>query len=329
VSVKVLTLLTVVLLLNLLSLSVVFILPQEVGVVVSVVSPDGIRQTSLRSGLHMIVPLAEQVIRYPIYWQTYTMSGKPMEGQNIGDDSIVARTKDGQEVSIDCSVIFRVDSTQSVRVHREWQDRYLFDLVRPLTRGVVRDFVSKYTVDEVNSDKRLDLTRELDEKMKTELVKRGFEFDQFLLRNIGFTKEYAAAVEQKQVASQGVLQKQYEADQSELLGRGYAKKVKEEAKGNAEAAIIEAEAEAKARLINANAEAKALALIAAAVNKDASLLTYEYINKLSPNIRAMLVPNNAPLLLPLSPDVLWSADDEENIQPPETITSTIPITNTP
>ena len=56
--------------LSLLSASLVFIEPQEVGVVISVLSPNGYREQPLRSGLHVVVPLAERVVRYPIYWQT-------------------------------------------------------------------------------------------------------------------------------------------------------------------------------------------------------------------------------------------------------------------
>ena len=38
-----------------------------------------------------IIPLAEEVHTYPIFWQTYTMSAKPNEGAQKGDDSIAAR----------------------------------------------------------------------------------------------------------------------------------------------------------------------------------------------------------------------------------------------
>src|SRR5512134_1376137 len=47
---------------TLLSASLVFSEPQEVGVVISVISRDGYREQPMRSGLHWIVPLAEKVI---------------------------------------------------------------------------------------------------------------------------------------------------------------------------------------------------------------------------------------------------------------------------
>ena len=57
---------------TLISAALVFIEPQQVGVVVSILSRDGYREQPFRSGLHWIVPLAERVNIYPIYWQTYT-----------------------------------------------------------------------------------------------------------------------------------------------------------------------------------------------------------------------------------------------------------------
>jgi regulator of protease activity HflC (stomatin/prohibitin superfamily) len=113
--------------LSLLSSSLVFIEPQETGVVISLVSPDGYRQQPLRSGLHWIIPLAERVIQYPIYWQNFTMSSDPLEGSKVGNDSIAARTSDGQSVFVDSSIIYRIDPNEVIRVHIDLQDRYVDD----------------------------------------------------------------------------------------------------------------------------------------------------------------------------------------------------------
>jgi regulator of protease activity HflC (stomatin/prohibitin superfamily) len=286
-------------LLTILSASLVFIEPQEVGVVVSVVAAKGIRNQPFESGLHWIIPLAERVVRYPIYWQTYTMSSHPLEGQVKGDDSIVARTADGQEVSLDCSVIFRINSEQIIRVHIDWQDRYIADMVRPMVRGLVRTLVAAYTVDEVNSVKRQELEASLDEQLRLMLEDKGFVLDSFILRNIAFSPEYAAAVEQKQVAFQGRIEKDYQAEQIRKLAAGQGDRVRIMAQADADAVVVKAKAEAEARVIQAQAESQALKLINEALAQNPDLLTYRYIEKLSPAIRAMLVPNNTPYILPL------------------------------
>ena len=142
--------------LTILRAALVFIYPQEIGVVVSILSPGGIRPQPLRGGLHWIVPLAERVVIYPIYYQTLTMSGHPDENKVPRDDTVRARTSDGQVVTMDTTLIFRVNPDDVIQLHIQWQDRYVRDLIRPIIRSTLRDSVARYTVDEVNSSKRTD-----------------------------------------------------------------------------------------------------------------------------------------------------------------------------
>jgi len=280
--------------------------------------------------------VAEGVITYPLSWQTYTMSSKPMEGQTIGDDSITARTSDGQEVSIDCSLIFRIDMDQVIRIHIDWQNRYIQDLMRPVTRGIVRTEVSQFTVDEVNSSKRRDLETELNRRMQETLEEKGLILDRFVLRNIAFSPEYAAAVEQKQVALQGKTQKAHEADQIRKYAAGEADRVRTLAEAESEAIVTKAQGEAQARVIQAKAEAEALQLVADVLAQNPNLLTYQYIEKLSPGIKVMLLPHDTPLILPLptfEPDeTVMSApvptETPISMTPTEALTLTIP-TETP
>ena len=125
------------------SAGLVFIRPEQRGVVISALDPQGYKSEALQPGLRWVVPFAESVITYPISSQTYTMSIAPEEGQVQGDDSVAARTSDGQEVLIDASVIFAVDPEQVIDVHIQWQDRYDIDLVRAVSRGVIRDETDK------------------------------------------------------------------------------------------------------------------------------------------------------------------------------------------
>jgi len=312
-------------LLSLLSAALLFVQPTEVAVVVSSISPGGVRPQPLRSGLHFIVPILENEVKYPIAWQTYTMSNKPDEGAKAGDDSIRARTSDGQEVRLDASIIFRINYEQVVTLHIDWQNRYIEDLVRPVVRGLVRTQVSQFQAREVNSSARRDLEATLDRMLNEEFASKGLVLDQFVLRDITFTDEYAAAIEEKQIAQEGMERTQHEAQQVRNLAEGQRDKLKTEAEGRKEKTILEAEGEAQAILLRAEAQAKALQLIAESIGENQNLLTYEYIQKLSPNIRAMLIPNNAPLLLPL-PDMMSELTTTTPITTP--VTATISLTAT-
>lgn len=273
----------------------VFIQPEERGIVVSAIAPEGYRETALTPGLHWIIPFAENVIRYPISRQTYTMSIAPLEGQVQGDDSVAARTSDGQEVLIDASVIYAVDPTQIIEVHIDWQNRYDRDLVRPLARGIIRDEAAQFRVDEIVSSKRFELISSITERLEERLEDNGILLAEFVLRNITFTPEYAASVEQKQIAEQQAQQAAFVVEQR----KQEAEQARQVAQGEADANVISAEGRAEARLIEAEAESEALRLIAAAIEDNPELITFEYIQKLSPGIQVMLVPSENPFLLPI------------------------------
>jgi len=262
---------------NLLSLALVFVQPQQVGVVVSIISPGGIRPQPLRAGLHLIIPFLETEVLYPISWQTYTMSIKPMEGSIQGDDSIRARTSDGQEVRLSASVIFRVDQEQAISLHIDWQNRYIEEFVRPFIRGLVRTIVSQYEVREVNSDQRADLEILLDRLIREEFAQKGLVMDQFLLRDIAFSPEYSSAVEAKQVAFEERVQTEYQAEQMRNLAGGRADAIE----------------------LEAQAQSNALKLIGDALEAQDDLVTYHYVDKIAPNVRVMLLPSDNPLILPM------------------------------
>lgn len=274
----VILLLIVAVLVTLVTNGIVFVQPQEVGVVSSLISPRGYREQPFESGLHVIVPLVEQVNRYPTYLQTYTISTVGDESPRGTAGTIAARTSDGQAVYVEISVIYAIDRTQAIRIYLDWQDRYVSDLISPMVRGLVRAKVSQFTVDEVNSDRRQELEDQIGQTLATELNSYGFQVKRFLLRNIAFSPEYAAAVEEKQVAFQEVTRDQYKALQVEILSR---------------------------------AQADALDRLGVALAKNPDVVTLSYIEKLAPSITTLLVPNNSPFILPL-PTAFSRADAVPN-----------------
>jgi regulator of protease activity HflC (stomatin/prohibitin superfamily) len=290
--------------LNTASAGLVFIQPYERGVVITVAS-GGIRPVELQPGLNWIIPFAENVIAYDTSNQTYTMSIAPQEGQLTGNDSVEARTSDGQVVHVDASVIFSVDPADVIDVHIAWQNNYVDNLVRPVARGVIRDAVSQFEIAEVYSTNRLELTEFMRQQLEIKFQEGGLILKDFVLRNIAFSDEYSASVEQKQIAEQlaqqaafVVDQRKQEAEQARQVALGLADAAVTKAEGEATAAVIAATAEAEARLIQAQAEAEALEMLAEAIAVNPDVIILEYIQKLAPNISVMLVPSENPFLLP-------------------------------
>ena len=281
--------------LTVVSAGLVFVEPQNRAVVISALQPAGIRTEALTPGLHWIIPFFENTVIYPISRQTYTMSSAGTEGSLVGDDTIPARTADGQVVFIDASVIFQVDESNIIQLHIDWQNRYIFDFVRPQVRGIVRNVVSRYGIEEIVTSRRDEMSLALEDQLIERFGANGLIMLDFVLRNITFTEEYAASIEQKQIAEQDaqraafvVQQRQQEAEQ-----------VRVTAQGAADASVIRAQGEAQARILEAEAESAALRLISEALSTNPDLLEYTYVQNLADNITVMLVPANSPYLFSL------------------------------
>lgn len=277
----------------------VFIDPEQRGVVISATAPGGYRPEALTPGLHWIVPFAERVQIYTISWKTYTMSSTPTsQGAVPGDDSVLARTKDGQQVNIDASVIYSLDPQKIVQLNIAWQDRFENAVVRPLARGIIRDTVAQYNVDDIVTIKRAELEQSITDQLSSGLGANDLVLVDFVLRNIRFSAEYAAAVEQKQVAAQQaqeaalvVERKQQEAEQARVR-----------AQGQADALVIGAQGKSQATVLQAQADAQAASLVGSALNGNRDLLTFRYIEQLSPNAKVFYLPSgNSNLVLVPSP----------------------------
>lgn len=279
------------------SAGIVFIKPNERGVVISPYSfraPNGYLEDALTPGLRWIVP-GESVRLYSISRQSYTMSSTVGEGTVAENDSIRARTKDGQEVFIDASVIFQVDPAKVIPMHIDWQDRYQDELVRPTARGIIRDIASQYGIEEIVSSERASLERGITASLEEKFSENNLILVDFVLRDIHFSDEYAAAVEQKQIAEQQAQQAKFVVESK----KQEAEQARQVAKGQADAAVIAAQGQADARVIQAQAEAEALKVISQVINDNPDLLTYQYIEKLTDQIDVMLLPNDSPFLFPL------------------------------
>ena len=272
---------------------IVFIEPDELGVVVTVLGSGGIRPDPLDSGLHWIVPFAERVERFPRTNQNYTMSSVGDEGQVSGDDSIQVRTKDGQQVLIDASVIYAVDPLKVVQLYSTWRFAYEDQFVRTQARGIIRDVASQYGVEEIVSTKRTEMAVSITQELETIFTQNNLVLRDFVLRNIRFSDEYAAAVEQKQIAEQQAQQAAFVVEQK----KQEAEQAREIARGQADAQVIAAKGEAEALLIEAQAQAEANKTIAASLTPE--LIQYQYVSTLSPNVQTIFVPSGQQFILPL------------------------------
>ncbi len=283
-----------------LSAGVVQIASNEVAVLFQPFSGDPaegrLSKEPLGPGIHVIIPGINVPTVYSTRLQTYTMSGVSNEGQQAGDDSIKARTKDGQQVDLDVSIVFGINPASVNQLHLKWQNRYETDFVRPTSREAAREIPSAYSIEEIYGEKRAELKTRIFETLKPKFESNGLLLADVLVRNITFSAEYIKAIEQKQVAAQDAERAKQEAERVRTQAKGQADAAVLTAQGESDALAARAKGEASAITIRAQAEATALGLINEQLQKNPLLIQYQYVQKLSEKVSVILLPSNSPFL---------------------------------
>ncbi len=187
-----------------------------------------IQSQTLSSGLNLVNPLVD-VRHVDIRTQNYTMSGINDHSDGSGDDAIKVLTKDGLEVTIDLSVLYRVSASDAPRMMREIGADFKDKIIRPVSRTKIRDNAVYYDAIELYSTKRDDFQIRIFKSIEDEFKRRGLILENLLVRNITLPQTVKQTIESKINAEQDaqkmqfVLQKEkQEADRKRLEAQGIA-----------------------------------------------------------------------------------------------------------
>ncbi|MGZ3753150.1 MAG: prohibitin family protein [Mucilaginibacter sp.] len=215
----------VVVIIGLLLSSVKVIEPGRVGVQTLF---GKVQDQVLGSGLHIINPAVE-VTTFSVQTENYTMSAKDNEGQQTGDDAIRVLSSDGLEVTIDLSVLYKVDQNKAPFILQNIGEKFEDKIVRPVARTVIRDNAVNYQAVDLYSVKRQEFQDKIFRTISQNFAKNGLELQQILVRNITLPASVKASIESKINAEQEaqkmqfVLQKErQEADRKRVEAQGIA-----------------------------------------------------------------------------------------------------------
>lgn len=167
-----------------------------------------IQNDVLESGLHFINPLYE-VEKIDVKTLNYTMSGVLNEGDKTGDDAIKVLTADGLEVTIDLTVLFRVNKTEAPKLLKETGVDFQEKIVRPISRTKIRDNAVYYDAISLYSTKRDEFQARIYKSIEDEFTKRGLQLENLLVRNITLPASVKAVIEQKINAEQDAQKMQF------------------------------------------------------------------------------------------------------------------------
>ncbi|MBI3947143.1 MAG: prohibitin family protein [Armatimonadetes bacterium] len=222
----------------------------------------GTKSKNLNEGLRFVVPFLESVRYYDVRVQNYTMSARQWEGAVQSDDAISALTSDGQSVKLDVSLLFHLDPNNVWQLHQKVGPDYIAKIIRPELTSVARNVVSAYPATDVYSLRRREVENQVQERL-TDVMKRNYILvDELLVRDVQFSEAFHQAIERKQIAQQQAQRMQY--------------------------VLQKAKMEKEQRVIEADGDAKAIRLKGQALAQNARLVQYEYLQKIAPNVDAII-----------------------------------------
>jgi regulator of protease activity HflC (stomatin/prohibitin superfamily) len=157
------------------------------------------------------------------------MSSKDSEGQVRGDDAIRVLSSDGLEVTIDLSVLYKINPDKAPFILQNIGPNYEDKIVRPVTRTAIRDNAVNYQAVDLYSTKERSSRLKINQTITQNFEKNGLEVQQILVRNISLPASVKASIESKINAEQDaqkmqfVLQKErQEADRKRVEAQGIA-----------------------------------------------------------------------------------------------------------
>ncbi len=227
----------------------------------------GILSEELDEGLHLKIPIWQKVTIMTLRTQEYTMTATQGEGAVLSDDSIEARSEDGQIVWLDATILYHIDAEKADEVYETLgtDTEYRQKIVRPKAREVIREIVAEYNAVDLVSEKRDDIVDEMEQRLGETYAEDNIILEEVVLRHVTFSAEFASAIEQKQVEFQKIKTAEYQKEAAEFLK---------------EKKIIEAEA-----------DAEAIRLKGETLRANPQVIQFEFVQKIGPNVKWGILPD--------------------------------------
>jgi regulator of protease activity HflC (stomatin/prohibitin superfamily) len=220
----------------------------------------------LDPGLHVKTPVADKVLHYNTRQLSYELSDNPNNSKaNYTDFTVGTMTKDGQRIKVRFSLLFSIDPTKVGYIANNigTEADLVEKIIKSNARSEGRNIPKGFSAQDLYSENVYDAQKALFDALSPIYAQNGIILHEVLLRDIGFEKDLAEALERKQIA----LEDAVTAERNIKIKDQEAKQVVATAEGARAAAIVAAQGEAQSVLIKAKANAEAIRLQRREINK--------------------------------------------------------------
>lgn len=261
---------------------------------------------TLSSGVHMLVPLVEDVQLYTTRDSVYTTAAAADPAMKV--EGLKVQAKEGLSLGLAVAVRYRLEPAKLYTIHTTLPADIGGEVVAPVVASAFRDLSTNYGVRELFANKREEVRSKAAETIRRQLSADGLVVKEVILRDVQLPAEYARGLEELLLKEQ-----QNERLTVELQTKEKEVKVAQmEASSQKEITVKEAEAAAQAKVLDSRAELERLKMMAeaeenrirrvaaanseklkleAAVLKENPLLIQKIIaERLSDKVQIMMVP---------------------------------------
>jgi regulator of protease activity HflC (stomatin/prohibitin superfamily) len=263
--------------------------PGHVGVSVqrcrSGASGTGVRPDPIPAGYYWRDLFCETVVEYPTSLQTIILTKSPTEG-SPNDDSITVNSSEGMPINVDTSLSFTLDGSKVPALYTKYRndlDHIKHTFIRQTIREALQATYSRYTAEQLYSDRRESSRAETQAFLADRLAGDGFVVTQFTINETRVPHNVVEAIN----AKVAMIQESQKADAE-------VKKIEALAKQ----AVARAEGEARAKRAMADAEAYYNKTVAASLTP--SFVQWEAIKKWNGTLPQMTGSGAVPFI-PLKP----------------------------
>jgi regulator of protease activity HflC (stomatin/prohibitin superfamily) len=219
---------------------------------------SGIRKEIYYPGLHFVSPGTERLHLFPSDVQSLDLTSDPNERPK--DDKRVTpainiQTSEGYTVTVDVSVLYRIEDPYRILTTVGPGKLYEDTLVIPRTEQILRKRLGELDAEEFyDVGKRVSRVRRALEELNAELVPNGIRVTHVFVRRYAYDGKYQAAIEQRKIQDQTVFKNIAEAElatataeRDRVVALGQAAVRVELGRGDAEKKKLEAEADLYSR----------------------------------------------------------------------------------
>ncbi len=272
--------------------------PTEVAVEINKIAGK-VSETPKGVGYHFYNRWITDMVIYKVAARAFPPD--TMASEEAKKYSLELKTNDGQNVQVDLTIIYALESKNVPLLHQQIGTNYEDQIILPQIRSEARLAIGSYSAEEIYQGKvRDEMQQAIKQKLVGVLVKYpAILIHDALIRHFSFSPEYERAIEQKTLASQQVeinknkaLAQEEEAKRQEAEARGMKLKTLQEAEGRAQSAKIEADAEkyrleqeAAGKLAVYKAEAEGKRLLSDALGGGQNVVALKFAENISDKLR--------------------------------------------